>query len=167
MLVGCLLKGYVKRRFNTVPQEELTDYKEYLHQTLLRAGSTEYAIFICFDHLMFAKHPLEADDRLGGVPIPVSFFYGDRDWMMREGGEHVVAKNPYRGTHSHVHIVEDSDHHMYFDNPTDFAEKILLDLENLDELDNERELRHLDEMENIENEEPSEKIILEDVMVIA
>lgn len=83
---------------------------------------------------MFAKHPLELDDRLGGVPIPVSFFYGDRDWMKKEGGEAVVAKNPYRGTQSHVHIVKESDHHMYWDNPEDFAEKILLDLANIDEL---------------------------------
>ena len=51
------------------------------------------------------------------MPIPVSFFYGDRDWMMKCGGESVVNKNPFKGTHSHVHIVENSDHHMYFDNP--------------------------------------------------
>lgn len=113
----------------------MNDYKRYLHQTLLREGSTEYALFVCFDHLMFALHPLEDDDRLGGVPIPVSFFYGDRDWMMKIGGENVVKKNPFKEKHSHVHIIEDSEHHMYFDNPEDFAKKILLDLENLDELD--------------------------------
>ena len=53
---------------------------------------------------------------------------------MEEGGEHVVSKNKYRGTHSHVHFVKNSDHHMYFDNPEDFASKIILDLSNIGDL---------------------------------
>ena len=132
--MGCLLRGYVKKRFYAVPKKEIVDYKIYLHQTLLRAGSTEYCIFICFDAFMFAHHALEEDDRLGGVPIPVSFFFGDRDWMMKDGGYAVVDKNPHKDTHSRMHIISDSDHHMYFDNPEEFAMKILEDLENLDEL---------------------------------
>jgi hypothetical protein len=41
---------------------------------------------------MFAKNPLESEERLGNplLPIPVSFFYGDRDWMDYKGGERVV-----------------------------------------------------------------------------
>lgn len=53
---------------------------------------------------MFAYHPLEEDDRLGGLPIPVSFFYGDRDWMRNfgeAGGKNIVMKNRYRDVHSH------------------------------------------------------------------
>lgn len=99
---------------------------------MLRKGSTEYSLFICFDHLLYAKHPLEEDDRLGGVPIPISFFYGDRDWMKKDGGIKVVDKNPYKGTHSHVYIISDSNHHMYFDNPEELVNKILDDLKNLD-----------------------------------
>ena len=83
---------------------------------------------------MFALHPLEEDDRLGGISIPVSFFYGDRDWMPKEGGIRVIEKNPFKESHSHLHIIEDSDHHMYFDNPDEFSKRIIEDLENLDEL---------------------------------
>jgi len=79
--VNCLLKGYVKRRFYSIPKNEIDDYKVYLHQTLLREGSTEYSVFVIFDYLMFSHKPLELDERLGGIQIPVSFFYGDRDWM--------------------------------------------------------------------------------------
>ena len=78
---------------------------------------------------MFAKHPLESDDRLGSLPIAVSFFYGAQDWIKKSGGEIVVGKNPFRGTLSHVHIVEESDHHMYWDNPDELARLILYDLE--------------------------------------
>lgn len=63
-------------------------------------GSTEYAMFVSFGALLIAKHPLEADDRLGKLPIPVSFFYGDRDWMLRTAAYRVLEKNPYRGTQS-------------------------------------------------------------------
>jgi hypothetical protein len=51
--------------------------------------------------MMFAHHPLEADDRLGSIQIPVSFFYGDRDWMYRVGnGLFTINKNKYKNTHS-------------------------------------------------------------------
>ena len=77
---------------------------------------------------MFAKHPLQEEDRLVGLDIPISFFYGDLDWMMKEGGEYVVSKNKFNGTQSHVYFVESSGHHMYFDNPEEFANLIIEDI---------------------------------------
>jgi hypothetical protein len=54
----------------------------------MREESTERAIFLCFYAGMWAKRPLSSLDRLGNpnLPFPVSFFYGDRDWMDRKGG---------------------------------------------------------------------------------
>ena len=40
-----------------------------------------------------------------------------------------MAQNHFAGTLSHVHIIENSDHHMYWDNPQEFASKILEDLD--------------------------------------
>ena len=58
----------------------------------MREGSTEYAIFVCFRVGMYAWNPLETTNRLGNpdFPLPVSFFYGDRDWMDVNGGRRVV-----------------------------------------------------------------------------
>ncbi len=70
---------------------------------------------------------------MGSVKIPVSFYFGDRDWMYTEAGQKIVNKNPHKGTKSHVYIIKDSDHHLYFDNPQEFVEKIIEDLQNLDE----------------------------------
>ena len=50
--------------------------------------------------------------------------------MYSPAGGEVVKKNPYKD-HSHVHIVQNSDHHMYFDNPEEFVDLILKDLANL------------------------------------
>ena len=116
-------------------------------------GSSEYILFECFDELMFAKEPLEREDRLGQLPIPVSFFYGAQDWIKRSGGDNVVSQNPYNGTLSHVHIIENSDHHMYWDNPEEFASKILLDLDP-DYLDSDPEVVQVEEVHLIEEEQP-------------
>lgn len=103
----------------------------------MRDGSTEYAIFVCFKPGMFAHNAIESENRLGNpdITIPVSFFYGDRDWMDIKGGRRVVEKNIYYGTLSHVYQISDSDHHMYMDNPEEFAQKIIEDIQ--DTLKNE------------------------------
>jgi pimeloyl-ACP methyl ester carboxylesterase len=58
----------------------------------------------------------------------MSFFYGDTDWMDKNGGQTCIEKNSFYGAHSKVHIVPTSDHHMYFDNPEEFTSLILEDL---------------------------------------
>ena len=92
------MRNFIKNRFKSVPKDEMDDYKVYLKQTLLRDGSTEYAIFVCFDHFMFAFHPLEDRDRVGGIPIPVSVFFGDYDWMYSPSGDIIVNRNPFKDT---------------------------------------------------------------------
>ena len=84
-------------------------------------GSTEFAIFVCFDHMMFAHKALQREDRLGSAPFPISFYFGDRDWMPKEGCKEILEFNKYCGTHSHIYIIPNSDHHLYFDNPEDFS----------------------------------------------
>ena len=96
-------------------------YKDYLHQTVAMEGSTEYAIFACFNHYLFALHPLIEEDRLAGLHLPISVFYGDRDWMNREGIEQIMENNAFKDKHSRIYYVTDSDHHMYFDNPEEFS----------------------------------------------
>ena len=63
----------------------------------MRDGSTEYAIFLCFKLGMYAYNPLETENRLGNknFMVPVSFFYGDEDWMDIRGGIRVIEKNIY------------------------------------------------------------------------
>lgn len=116
-----------------MPAHEVGDYKAYMKLALLRPASTDNALFFNFDYLLFAKHPLEDDDKLGGLNMPMSFFFGDRDWMLKTGSEHVLEKNPYRNKFSHMHIIKNSDHHLYFDNPQGLTEALLIDLKNLNE----------------------------------
>lgn len=93
----------------------------------MREGSTEYAIFVCFKLGMFAVNPLESENRLGNpqLNLPISFYYGDIDWMDPEGGKRILEKNIYGGKVSHLYMVNNSDHHMYLDNPEEFARLII------------------------------------------
>jgi pimeloyl-ACP methyl ester carboxylesterase len=104
-----------------------------MKETLLRPPSTDNALFTNFDQYLFAKLPLQDDHKLGGFKKPVSFIYGDRDWMLKNGAEVVLDKNPHKNKYSHLHIVENSDHHLYFDNPEGLTKAILKDLENINE----------------------------------
>jgi cardiolipin-specific phospholipase len=134
--VKMMLTRYVRRRIGgAIPENELMDYKEYMQLTLLRPGSTEYALFVCFDHFCYAKLPLDHEDYLKSLKVPISFFYGDRDWMTFVGTHDVLASNPYKDTHSHRYTLVDSDHHLYFDNPEGLLLQIFQDLANLDSLE--------------------------------
>jgi len=129
-----LNKWAKKRIVGDVPKEELDDFKAYMRDVLLRKGSVEYALFVIFDHFCFSKVPLDVPERLSGLDMPISFIYGDRDWMKLVGTHTVLEKNPYKDKFSHMHSVENSDHHLYLDNPEQFAEIILEDLETLDQI---------------------------------
>lgn len=126
-----MIKGYLSKRMSDLPPEEFNDLHSYLYQIFMREGSTEYAIFSCFELGMFAVNPLETETRLGKpeFPIAISFFFGDRDWTDVSAGERVVAKNQFFKTSSRIHIVSNSDHHMYMDNPPEFAQYIIDDIE--------------------------------------
>ena len=131
------MTGYVNARMKTLQKHEATDYKVYMQKSLLRAPSTDTALFVCFDYLLFARNPLELDERMGGLKIPVSFFFGDKDWMRhlsKAGSLRVLDKNPFKGLHSHMHVIENSDHLLYFDNPKGFSDAILRDLETLHQI---------------------------------
>lgn len=80
---------------------------------------------------MFAHNYLEHAERLADpkLNLPISFFYGDIDWMDEKSGRRVVSNNYYKDTLSHVHIVSESDHHMYLDNPDEFVALIFKDLD--------------------------------------
>lgn len=81
----------------------------------MRPGRTEYAIFFQFELGLFPHNPLGAVERLGNpdYPIPISFMYGDRDWMDAVGSAAVVDGNKFKETgESQLHIVPNAGHQM-------------------------------------------------------
>ena len=65
----------------------------------MRPGATEYALMVMFELGLVCPIPLGAKDRLGApdFPIPVSFIYGDSDWVLmveEDGPKNLVANHP-------------------------------------------------------------------------
>ena len=118
-----------------LPPEEFDSMLNYMHQIFMKDGSSEYAIFTCFHLGMYAINPLIAEQRLGNkdLNLPISFWYGDRDWMDVEPGRKIAENNMYHDKLNFVYLVNDSDHHMYMDNPEDFARQIIHDIEYTEE----------------------------------
>lgn len=114
---GPLLVGkYSSRRFASQSAEDVRDLHAYIYGTSVMRGSGEF----CISHLLapgaFARMPMV--DRMGGLKVPVTFMYGDNDWMDVEGGraaKKVLAQNGNEDVD--VHVVSEAGHHLYLDNP--------------------------------------------------
>ena len=103
--------------------EELTDMKAYLHQIFLRPASGEYALNTILSPGSWAKNPLI--NRLPSLEVPVSFYYGAKDWMDPVPAMFLVEQKLIREG-AQVYFIDDSDHHLYLDNPVDMVYKMVL-----------------------------------------
>lgn len=119
-----MMNSWAKNRIKgDLPPHEMADYKEYMKVTLLMKGSTEYALFACFDHYNFSKAPLDDEGVLRDLKLPISFVYGDKDWMTFVGTHTVLETNPFE--ESKRHTLERSDHNLMMDNPEGLVHVIL------------------------------------------
>mmetsp|Transcript_40556 Transcript_40556/g.160866 ORF Transcript_40556/g.160866 Transcript_40556/m.160866 type:complete len:314 (-) Transcript_40556:1418-2359(-) len=70
---------FVKSRFPDMTEEQTKVMCEYLYWISVPPASGEYAINHILEPGAWARRPLV--DRLPKLKIPVSFIYGDKDWM--------------------------------------------------------------------------------------
>lgn len=63
----------------------------------MNEGTTEVALLLAFDSSLFAYKPLGVPERLANsdVPFPISFIYGDKDWVDSSYSEVVVKANKF------------------------------------------------------------------------
>ena len=91
--------GFVENRSNIKHNGHAEIVRDYMYQILLRPGTTEYAILVSFGVGLVCHLPLESVEKLAdpNFPIPVSFIYGDNDWVTNIEGEaplRVAEANP-------------------------------------------------------------------------
>jgi len=117
MWYGPILVGkYASRRFSGFTEEEVREMHDYILNITLAKGSGEY----CISHILapgaHARMPLV--DRVAALKIPVTFAYGDSDWMDPEGGAKAIENLAAAGnTQSRLYTVKHAGHHLYLDNP--------------------------------------------------
>ncbi|OSX60332.1 hypothetical protein POSPLADRAFT_1058506 [Postia placenta MAD-698-R-SB12] len=112
MLVG----KYSSRRFIGLDQDDTRAMHDYIVNLVLAKGSGEY----CVSHLLapgaHARRPLV--DRVANLKVPVTFVYGQQDWMDPDGGAEAVENMRQAGNgDGKMYIIPHAGHHVYLDNP--------------------------------------------------
>lgn len=121
---GPLLVGkYSSRRFASQDPADIRDLHSYIYATSILKGSGEF----CISHILapgaYARMPIV--DRIHKLRMPVTFLYGDGDWMDVEGGrmsQRILAKEG--NTDVKTYVVPNAGHHLYLDNPS-FTNRVL------------------------------------------
>jgi len=122
-----LVRLFVRRRFQRSQHagtRELHDetIAEYMNQLFAQPGCAENCLGALLDFGGWAKAPLgprllKRFEELGSAAPPVTFLYGEHDWMDASEGQK-VADAMGRGTR--VLIVKGSGHQMFVENPNTF-----------------------------------------------
>ena len=81
-----------------------------------------------FEHGLLTDNPIiDHIDDLKDQGIEVSFYYGSRDWMNTDFNDKKISEILIeRG--EKVFIIDNSDHHLYFDNPDELIQSLNIDL---------------------------------------
>jgi cardiolipin-specific phospholipase len=127
---------YVTRRFQhareagTKGNTTDADFKEYMHQLSAQRACGEYCLGELLEFGVWAKKPVgsrfvERWKQLGNGAPPVTFLYGEHDWMDKEAGLSVAGQCP--GT-AEVFLVERAGHQLFVEHPRAFnavAQRVL------------------------------------------
>jgi cardiolipin-specific phospholipase len=122
---------YSSRRFVGLTTEETRDMHDYITNITLAKGSGEYSVSHLLAPGAHARMPLV--DRITGLAkekIPITFVYGDQDWMDPEGGQESVERLRQAGNGlARMYIVNNAGHHVYLDNPKVVNDLLVKELE--------------------------------------
>ena len=113
-----------------IPQDDFDTMYNYFTQIFMRKGSSESALHSLFEYGIIPYTPIiDSLKDFKEQGIEVSFHYGTRDWMDTEfNGEKVSQILKEEG--ADVYMVDDADHHLYFDNPQEMMCRLNEDLLN-------------------------------------
>ncbi|GAC95145.1 potential mitochondrial protein [Pseudozyma hubeiensis SY62] len=120
LFFGPMMAGrYTSRRFGALPDDELRSLHAYCQSIFLSKGSGEY----CLAHILapgaYARRPMV--DRIERLKMPMSFLYGEHDWMDVRGGKEAVKRLRKQGnSKTNCFVVPNSGHHIYLDNPSPY-----------------------------------------------
>lgn len=115
-----LVRSYVFRRLPLLSPIEAPLFAEYMYHMTADIGSGEFALGTIMRPGAWAKEPLHA--RLRDLQMPVTFIYGQNDWMdyrnAEEAAENMVV--PVK-----ILRIPDSGHQLYLENPDEFNRAVV------------------------------------------
>lgn len=93
---------------------------EYFYQISNAPPSAELTLSTILESGAYARNPL--CHRLPQVTVPVTFLYGERDWMSKSPAHDACLQ---MSVPTQIVIVPNAGHHLYFDNPDFFNTTVL------------------------------------------
>ncbi|KAI3406484.2 hypothetical protein KGF56_000616 [Candida oxycetoniae] len=110
-------------------QESFQNMHDYIYRVFNGYGSGEYAITRVLAVGALAKLPLldRCPQKFVDMKLPTLWLYGDKDWMNEKAGEEItdeinkLSMQQYSKRLAEFAIVKNAGHHLYLDNPPDFA----------------------------------------------
>lgn len=129
------ISRWTTHRFSHVyfqdPQKFQTIH-DYFYRIFNSAGSGEYAITRVLTFGALARMPLldRCPEPFVKMGLPTLWVYGDKDWMNEEAGFEMteeinrLAAKEGKAPLASYSIIRDAGHHLYLDNPPDFAKLV-------------------------------------------
>jgi len=118
-----LLLNIYMRFYGSLTKSERKDVKRYIFQILMKPGTGEYAMTHFLHPGAYGIDPLEKT--LNKLNIPISIYYGTRDWVAATTPPDAQLTNPMIRQRK----IKDASHQICTDKPKEIVEKILEDLE--------------------------------------
>ena len=124
-----MIEGYCNNRFKQghhLTEYELMHFKGYAYQAIAQRGSGEHALRHLLAPFAWPQKPLE--DRMSHLQVPVTFMYGEQDWMRPEGAREAIKKlkqNRKKLVKSDmsIYITPNSGHWLFMDQPSLFLQQ--------------------------------------------
>lgn len=127
-----LISRWTTHRFSHVYYQDEQQFKnihDYIYRIFNGKGSGEYALTRVLDVGAVAKLPLldRCPEKFVKMKLPTLWLYGDKDWMNDEAGLEMtneindlsIKENSEKL--ASFHIISNAGHHLYLDNPPEFA----------------------------------------------
>jgi len=121
-LAGCFFKSYMKMWLN-MPASISNITTDFLILTFKRPESSEKALFLFINSDYDAFYPLEEIVK-NFEDIPVTVFYGDRDWMDSVGARSIADQEVKRNDFELI-FIKNAGHQIAIHNPEDLAACLL------------------------------------------
>lgn len=126
-----LIERYARNRFKegmALTEEEVAAFEDYFYHITAAKGSGEHALRHILKPFAWAHQPLEG--QLQHLKVPVTFIYGEGDWMDPKGGARVCKEiREERGQLTSADLlvtsIPQAGHYPFLDQPDLFMKALL------------------------------------------